>query len=79
MDTGTESRAAASRDAGAVLPRGAQRMFGLKDVFTTVNVLSGVAAIYLCMHGQPLAASYAFLVGYAADCLDANVRYPFLP
>jgi CDP-diacylglycerol--serine O-phosphatidyltransferase len=48
-------------------------MFGVKDLFTTVNVLSGVAAIYLCMHGDPLAASYAFLVGYAADCLDGVV------
>jgi len=48
-------------------------MFGVKDLFTTVNVLSGVVAIYLCMHGQPLAASYAFLVGYAADCFDGVV------
>lgn len=61
------------RDALDALPRGARRMFGLKDVFTTVNVLSGVAAIYLCIHGRPVAASYAFLVGYAADCFDGVV------
>jgi CDP-diacylglycerol--serine O-phosphatidyltransferase len=48
-------------------------MFGVKDLFTTVNVLSGVAAIYLCVHGNPRAGSYAFLVGYAADCLDGVV------
>jgi CDP-diacylglycerol--serine O-phosphatidyltransferase len=48
-------------------------MFGIKDLFTTVNVLSGVAAIFLCMHGRPLAASFAFLAGYAADCLDGVV------
>jgi len=48
-------------------------MFGVKDLFTTVNVLSGVVAIFFCIHGQPLWASYAFLAGYAADCVDGVV------
>ena len=55
------------------IPLGARRMFGVKDLFTTVNVLSGVAAIYYCMHGRPLAASFSFLVGYAGDALDGTV------
>jgi phosphatidylserine synthase len=55
------------------IPRGARRMFGVKDLFTTVNVLSGVAAIYYCIHGRPLAASFSFLIGYAGDALDGLV------
>src|SRR5882724_9121196 len=58
---------------GDDIPRGARRMFGVKDLFTTVNVLSGVAAIYYCIHGRPLAASFSFLVGYAGDALDGTV------
>jgi phosphatidylserine synthase len=58
---------------GADIPRGARRMFGLKDVFTSVNALSGVVGIYLCIKGNPLWASYSFLVGYAADCVDGLV------
>src|SRR5258706_7052717 len=58
---------------GADIPRGARRMFGLKDVFTSVNALSGVVGIYLCIKGNPLGASYAFLAGYAADCVDGLV------
>src|SRR4051812_40099629 len=48
-------------------------MFGVKDWFTTINVLSGVFAIVFCFHGRPVWASYAFLVGYAADCVDGLV------
>jgi phosphatidylserine synthase len=55
------------------IPRGARRMFGFKDVFTTLNVLSGVVAIWFCIHGRPLAASFAFLAGYTADVFDGLV------
>src|SRR5262245_3788395 len=55
------------------IPRGARRMFGLKDVLTSVNALSGVVGIYLCFKGKPLWASYSFLAGYAADCFDGLV------
>ena len=48
-------------------------MFGLKDVFTSANALSGVVGIYLCIKGHPLWASYSFLAGYAADCVDGLV------
>jgi phosphatidylserine synthase len=65
--------AADSGEVAEEIPRGARRMFGVKDLFTTANVLSGVFAIFYCIHGRPLAASYAFLVGYAADCVDGLV------
>jgi phosphatidylserine synthase len=48
-------------------------MFGLKDVFTSLNALSGVVGIFFCIKGQPLWASYSFLAGYAADCVDGLV------
>ena len=59
--------------AGAEVPRGARRMFGLKDVFTSCNALSGVVGIYFCIKGHPLWGSYSFLAGYAADVLDGLV------
>ena len=40
------------------IPRGARQMFGVKDLFTTVNVLGGVFAIYYCIRGEALFASY---------------------
>lgn len=60
-------------DAGGEIPLGARRMFGLKDVFTSLNALSGVVGIYFCIKGHPLWASYSFLAGYAADCVDGLV------
>jgi phosphatidylserine synthase len=48
-------------------------MFGLKDVFTSLNALSGVVGVFLCIKGHPLWASYSFLAGYAADCVDGLV------
>jgi CDP-diacylglycerol--serine O-phosphatidyltransferase len=48
-------------------------MFGLKDVFTSLNALSGVVGVYLVIKGHPLWASYSFLAGYAADCVDGLV------
>ena len=48
-------------------------MFGLKDVFTSCNALSGVVGIYFCIKGHPLWGSYSFLAGYAADVLDGLV------
>jgi len=48
-------------------------MFGLKDVFTSMNALSGVVGVYFCIKGHPLWASYSFLAGYAADVFDGLV------
>ena len=60
-------------DVEGEIPRGARHMFGLKDVFTSLNALSGVVGIYFCIKGRPLWASYSFLAGYAADCVDGLV------
>jgi phosphatidylserine synthase len=54
----------------SVRPR---RMFGLKDVFTTLNCLSGAIAIILCVEGRPFAAGVSILLGWAADALDGQV------
>jgi CDP-diacylglycerol--serine O-phosphatidyltransferase len=48
-------------------------MFGLKDVFTSINALSGVLGVYFVIKGHPLWGSYSFLGGYAADCVDGLV------
>jgi phosphatidylserine synthase len=52
----------------------ARRMFGIKDIFTTINVLGGVVAICLCIDGQPFAAGLAVMAGYVfGDTLDGWV------
>ncbi len=49
-------------------------MFGIKDVFTSVNLLGGVLAIGLCIEGQPFAAGVAVILGYLfGDTLDGYV------
>src|SRR3954468_13623361 len=73
MDSGAAQASAAAVPADSEIPRGARRMFGVKDLFTSLNVLSGVVAIYFCIHGRPLWASFAFLGGYAADVFDGLV------
>ena len=46
-------------------------MFGIKDIFTTINVLGGVVGICLCIDGRPFEASVAIMIGYAVgDTLD---------
>jgi len=48
--------------------------FGLKDVFTLINILGGVAAIYFLFGGQPTMAGTALLLGYLlGDTLDGPV------
>ena len=54
------------------IPLGARRMFGLKDVFTSMNALSGVFGVYFVIKGHPLWGSYSFLAGYAADVFDGR-------
>ena len=48
--------------------------FGLKDLFTLINLLGGVAAIAFVAQGQMEAAGYALLAGYLlGDVLDGPV------
>jgi phosphatidylserine synthase len=48
--------------------------FGLKDLFTLVNLLGGVAAIHFVVMGRPELAGYALLAGYLlGDALDGPV------
>ena len=48
--------------------------FGLKDLFTVINVLGGVAAVYFLFEGQPTMAGTALLLGYLlGDTLDGPV------
>jgi phosphatidylserine synthase len=50
------------------------RTFGLKDVFTCINLLGGVFALIFCIQGNIRYAAYAFLLGYLlGDCLDGLV------
>jgi CDP-diacylglycerol---serine O-phosphatidyltransferase len=55
------------------IPRGARRMFGVKDLFTAGNALGGVFALAFCMEGNRLYAAYAVMAGYAADMVDGRV------
>lgn len=48
--------------------------FGLKDIFTLINLAGGVAGIILAMKGKPIEASYAVLIGFIlGDSLDGAV------
>jgi len=49
-------------------------VFGIKDLFTTINVLGGVVAIGLCIDGRPYEAGVAIMLGYlCGDTLDGWV------
>lgn len=49
-------------------------MFGVKDLFTTINLLGGVVAICLCVDGRPYEAGLAVVLGYfLGDALDGYV------
>jgi len=47
--------------------------FGLKDVFTLVNLLGGVASICFAIQGNIKWASAAVMLGYLGDVLDGPV------
>lgn len=42
----------------------ARRMFGIKDLFTSLNVLAGAAALFLCVDDRPFAAGVVVMLGY---------------
>ena len=49
-------------------------MFGVKDLFTTINLLGGVIAICLCVDGRPYDAGVAVMLGYLlGDTLDGYI------
>jgi phosphatidylserine synthase len=49
-------------------------MFGVKDLFTTINLLGGVIAICLCVDGRPYEAGIAVMLGYLlGDTLDGYI------
>lgn len=48
--------------------------FGVKDLFTLVNLMGGVAAVYYLFEGRPQAAGASLLFGYLfGDALDGMV------
>src|SRR5436305_12655609 len=48
--------------------------FGLKDLFTVVNLLGGIFAVHFVVAGDPTFAGYALLAGYLlGDTLDGPV------
>jgi len=47
--------------------------FGLKDLFTLVNLVGGVASIALVIAGNLWWASFAIMLGYLGDVLDGPV------
>ena len=60
--------------ASARVRTSSRRNFRLKDVFTLVNLLSGVVAVHYVMAGQLNRAGYAVLVGYlGGDLPDGAV------
>src|SRR5258706_3445509 len=48
-------------------------LFGIKDLFTTLNVLGGAAALILCVEGCPFWAGVAILLGWIAAAFDGAV------
>src|SRR3954454_18481245 len=49
-------------------------MFGIKDIFTTINLLGGVLGICFCVDGRPHWAGAAVMLGYLfGDTLDGWV------
>ena len=49
-------------------------MFGIKDLFTTINLLGGIVAICLCIDGQPYWAGVSVMLGYLlGDTMDGYV------
>lgn len=49
-------------------------MFGIKDIFTTINLLGGIVGICLCIDGEPYWAGVSVMLGYlCGDTLDGFV------
>ncbi|HLL25933.1 MAG TPA: CDP-alcohol phosphatidyltransferase family protein [Kofleriaceae bacterium] len=49
-------------------------MFGVKDLFTTINLMGGVVAVCLCIDGQPYYAGMSVILGYLlGDTMDGYI------
>jgi len=49
-------------------------MFGIKDLFTTINLMGGVVAMAFCVDGKPFEAGLAVMIGYlCGDTLDGYI------
>ena len=59
--------------ADVVSPEKPRNLFGIKDLFTTLNVLSGMFAIIFCIEGKPFWAGVSVLLGWIADAFDGLV------
>lgn len=53
---------------------GKSSTFGIKDLFTTINLMGGVIAMAFCVDGRPFEAGLAVMLGYVCgDTLDGYV------
>jgi phosphatidylserine synthase len=71
-----EGESASSGAASVQASNGGRKasMFGVKDLFTTINLMGGVVAICLCIDGQPYYAGVSVILGYLlGDTLDGYV------
>ena len=50
-----------------------RNLFGIKDLFTSLNVLGGALGVLLCVEGMPFAAACCVLLGWIADIFDGLV------
>lgn len=49
-------------------------MFGIKDLFTTINVLGGAFAIFFCVNGEPFLGGVCVMLGWLlGDAIDGFV------
>jgi CDP-diacylglycerol--serine O-phosphatidyltransferase len=67
----TDAQAA---DDSAPRAKARKSMFGVKDLFTTINLMGGIVAMCLCIDGQPYYAGVAVLLGYLlGDTMDGYI------
>jgi phosphatidylserine synthase len=54
-------------------PEKPRNLFGIKDLFTSLNVLGGAMAVLFCVEGRPFLAGCCVLLGWIADIFDGLV------
>lgn len=74
MSSATAPRASTPVAVSSPFASRSRRLFGIKDLFTSINALGGAVAICLCIDGRPFAAGVAVMLGYLlGDTLDGWV------